>query len=148
MFKKLQTRTHQIREEYPPNYEDIKKFFKIENDKGVIFTYGDTLYNPHKLELQEHLLIHEKVHSNQQLKPKEWWNRYFIDRDFRLEQELEAYIAQFAFIKRIATNKIVKEALRRLASDLSSEMYGNIISFQEAETKIRRGAKELLETMV
>ena len=144
----LQTRTHQISEEYPPNYEEVKKFFNIADDKGIVFTYGDTLYNPYKFDLPEHLLIHEKVHTSQQLKPSEWWAQYFTDKDFRLEQELEAYIAQYAFIKKVYKGKVSKEALTRLALDLSSEMYGNIISYSDAETRIRRGARELLEEVV
>ena len=137
---------HSIVEEYPPNYQDIIKVFNIKGNE--VFTYGNVLYNPNKLEIQEHLIIHEKVHSNQQIKPKEWWDKYLKDKDFRLDQELEAYIAQFAFIKRVVKESISKQALDRISSDLASEMYGNIISFQDAQTKIRRGARALLETIV
>ena len=72
-----------ISNEYPPNYEEIKKAFNLV--KGVVFTYGNTIYNPDNIKINKLLLEHEKVHIRQQgTNPEEWWKRYLIDKDFVL----------------------------------------------------------------
>ena len=103
---------------------------------------GDILYNPSKVEIQNHLLAHEQVHTIQQGdNPEAWWQRYLTDIPFRLEQEIEAYAVQYRYVRDNFNNKALKWFLDRIASDLSSSMYGNIIGKWEAETKIRQISK-------
>ena len=127
--------------EYPPNYEEIKKVFDIENE-NVIFTYGENIYNPKKLEIHNHLLIHEYVHSKQQKETgiKDWWEKYLADKIFRLEQETKAYQAQYRYAKEFLNDEGRKIFLDSIASDLSSKIYGNMISHSKAETLIRKKA--------
>ncbi len=121
-----------IVKEYPPNIKYIEKAFKLHY--GIIFAYGDTLYNPDDGKINKPLLEHEKVHSKQQGdNPDKWWGRYLVDIDFRASQEIEAYQRQY----RVGKNEIKdREKLNLfamgLARDLSSEMYGNIMNFNEA----------------
>ena len=89
----------------PPNFEQIKAAIKIDDwdkwikEKGTVFTYGDTIYNPSDAKFPVHLLVHEGTHEKQQgSNPKEWWDKYLVDLEFRFEQELEAYSAQYKFI--------------------------------------------------
>ena len=124
--------------EWPPNIKEIEKVFNIKG-KEVVFTYGDILYNPHKVSVERHLLVHEQTHEKQQNKdPESWWTRYLRDKSFRLSQEVEAYQNQFRFIKNsIKDSYRVVLVLDELADHLSSRIYGNIISFKEARKLIK-----------
>lgn len=126
--------------EKPPIYDEAVKLFKLTPEQGTIFTYGDTVYNPWKIEIPDHLQVHEEVHMVQQGKdPARWWKKYFADTDFRLSQELEAYRKQYKFAcKHIKDRNAQSRFLWDLAEMLASPMYGNLISFQEALGKIRK----------
>jgi hypothetical protein len=121
---------------YPPNIDDIKKVFPI--GENVIFTYGNTIYNPGRGNIDLALMAHEQTHSIQQGdKVKEWWERYLKDKEFRLSQELQAYQVQYRYYcKAIKDRNQRYRFLNRLAGDLSSEIYGNIISRSEAIKQI------------
>lgn len=134
-----------IIEEYPPNIGTIERTFgPIVKQGGIVFTYGDTLYNPHRLNIEDHLLAHEQVHTLQQGdNPGSWWYRYLTEIPFRLEQEIEAYAVQYRFVKEHFNNKIVKWFIDRIATDLSSEIYGKMIAKWQAETRIRQISKKI-----
>ena len=127
----------QIKNEFPPNIEKIREHFNI--PKNAVFTHGDTIYVPSGKSMDEPLKAHEAVHSQQQGdNPDGWWDRYFSDKSFRLEQELKAYQAQYIASKRILKDRErLHRFLHNIAVDLSSEMYGNIISYAEAMKKIK-----------
>lgn len=125
-----------IKIEYPPNIKDLEKAFTLTN--RIVFTYGDTIYNPNNGYLEEAIIKHEEVHSKQQGdNPQEWWDKYLKDVDFRLEQELEAYKVQYKTIQLTLKDKgrLFQYAMG-LARDLSSGMYGNIIATDVALNKI------------
>ena len=130
-----------IKETYPPNIQDIRRYFPIDDPNfHIVFTYGDTIYNPKKLEIPDDVKFHEKVHSEQQqvfTDPSLWWIKYCNSPQFRLEQEVEAYALQYELIKQSYPHKARKEALFDLAQSLSSGLYGIKLSHQEAESKIR-----------
>lgn len=132
-----------IKEAYPPNYKEIiAKIPAVNERKDVVFTYGEVLYNPYKLEIQDHTVIHEQVHSKQQGgNPKEWWYHYLSDMLFRLNQEVEAYGEQYKYAKELLNAKGKKIFLETIAETLASDMYGNMLSQAEAEAKIRLYAK-------
>ena len=127
--------------QYPPNYEEITNNFPtIIGKKGVIFTYGEAIFNPDGLPIDHDLQIHEATHSIQQdtIGPKAWWDKYFTDPQFRLSQELEAYQNQYrSFCDRIKDRNKRALYLFRLATDLGSAQYGNIISPTEAQKRIK-----------
>lgn len=121
-----------IKNEFPPNYAEIAEAFDLTGVKPV-FSYRPFLYNPHNCPIPDHLLTHELVHQEQQQDPKAWWNRYLEDRDFRLEQELAAYRAQYQFGKKwIKDRNTLFRFLDALATELSGKMYGEIIGRDEA----------------
>lgn len=124
-----------IVEEFPPNIKEIRKALDLAG-RTPVFTYGLRIYNPYKCFLPQDLRVHEGTHVEQQnvWSASLWWEKYLSDPKFRLEQELEAYRNQFKFYKTI--NKGWMKFLQRIASDLSSKMYGNIISYPEALNKI------------
>lgn len=137
----------QIVEEFPPNYEAILLVFpqvKTTEHKPV-FVYGNFIYNPWKRKVPADIIFHESIHRRQQAgNPDAWWMQYLQDEDFRLRQEVEAYGEQFAFVrKHISNNRVRKDMLFSMATALSGEIYGKLLSFSEAETIITRYAKEL-----
>lgn len=122
----------------PPNYKEIKKHFpNADFYKGTLFTYGDTCYCKN---ITPDLIVHEETHSRQQVNPKKWWRRYFSDPEFRLSQEIEAYHNQWKWVEKNVKDRNAKfKILHKISQDLSGSLYGNIISFGEAQRRIIRG---------
>lgn len=137
----------EIIKEWPPNIEAIKLVFPFDLS-DCCFCYGDTIFNPSGVALREDIIAHEKVHSNQQKNFEggisSWWDLYLSDSEFRLSQELEAYKAQFLhFCTRFRDRNRRTRCLFALATDLSSETYGNIIGETEAIRLIKGDVKGL-----
>lgn len=128
----------EIKKEYPPNINEITKHFPLTID--VVFTYGDIIYSPASLDIPKHLFIHEQTHSKQQLVMgvDKWWSKYFEDSDFRLNQEVEAYAAQY---KQFCKDKKNIERqylfLDLISRDLSSNLYGNLVDYNTAKNLIK-----------
>lgn len=134
-----------IKHELPPNWDAVVARFPIvaEHQNRVVFTYAPYIYVPGGQELPPDLYVHESIHLKQQGDaPEAWWGRYLTDADFLLDQELEAYGAQLAMFNN-AGNRVFEIVKDRLATDLSSDFYGKVISFGEAVSQIRRIAKAL-----
>ncbi len=126
--------------EYPPNYEKLKaRFPALEKNTRVVFTYGDTIYAPHAGQLDPNLIAHEETHYWQQVEmgAEAWWNRYLSDDLFRFEQEVQAYRAQYRHLQEHSPRDYRRKVLKQLSKDLSSEIYGNLISRARAEEFIR-----------
>lgn len=140
-----------ILEEKPPNYQELLQVFPVDKYR-VFFPWGDTLYNPKGGEIPADILFHEIVHQRQQGdSPEKWWNQYIYNKDFRLEQEIEAYASQLNWLKNLKDkkgkhlipSKAITEALDEMASNLSSPLYNVNVSFNEAKTIIRKRAKRM-----
>lgn len=86
--------------ERPPNFEQILKAFPNADKPGVIFAYGDFIYNPSGVTIPEPLLAHESMHQKRQqgpgkMSPEIWWALYIEDNAFRYREELEAHVAEY-----------------------------------------------------
>jgi hypothetical protein len=116
----------------PPIYDKCVEHFGVDWEDGVIFTYGDTIYC--KYDLSDNKIVHESTHIRQQGDdPDGWWEKYFNDSKFRLQQELEAYKNESDWInKNIKDRNHKTQIIVENARALASSMYGNIISFSEA----------------
>lgn len=116
-----------------PLFHIAKKIFDIQ--RGTCFTYGDTYYTDFA-PIPQDFLVHEQHHTKQQLAygVDAWWDRYFIDPKFRLEQELECYTVQLASIK---DRNIRFRRRLDVINDLSSPMYGNIVTKEELNTLLK-----------
>lgn len=127
-----------IVEDYPPNFKQIVEVIPGASKKGIVFTYGDTVYNPSKLEIEDHLEAHEAVHIEQQKKigVEEWWTEYLKNPKFRLEQEVEAYHAQYKFVNKNYGRNEGTYVLKQISDDLSGDMYGNILNRKQARKAI------------
>ena len=123
--------------ELPPEhiYKRAQKLWDVDFYKGIIFTYGDTIY-AHK-ELPCDLVAHEMTHVKQQTLydggPETWWDRYFVDAEFRLDQETKAYTKQVRYLNQneLDRNRRFK-MIQGIAKTLSGSIYGNIISYDKA----------------
>ena len=110
-----------------PLLKRYKEHFDI--GENTVFAYDGKIYtnNP----LPDCLLVHEKVHLRQQeeMGVNEWVEKYLTDEEFRLEVEIEAYREQ---LKSIHNNSKKRMWRKKSARDLSSPLYGSIISYDEA----------------
>lgn len=112
------------------------------NRPGVIFAYGEAIYNPAGVHIPKHIMAHEAVHGERQVAyeggPDAWWDRYLVDREFRLAEELLAHQAEYkALVKRHGHSP---HDLRTIAHKLASPLYGAIIRPEEAKHAILTGA--------
>jgi len=115
-----------------PLYNEYAKYFKL--NENTIFAYNNTIYTSN--DLPEDFIEHEKVHLRQQnsIGCDNWASKYMRDPKFRLDQELEAYRYQLTCIK--DKNKKSK-AKTEFAKILSSEMYGNMVTEEEAKELLK-----------
>jgi hypothetical protein len=109
-----------------PLLEKYKKYFAI-ND-GIVFAYDGKIYSNNPL--PDCLIVHEKVHLRQQeeMGVDKWVERYLDDVEFRLQMEVEAYREQ---LKSIHNNSKKRMWKKKSARDLSSPIYGSIVSYDE-----------------
>lgn len=126
-----------IVEDYPPNYKEIIEAIPGAKQSGIVFTYGDTCYNPSKSVIEDHLEAHEMVHVEQQKNgADEWWAEYLKNPKFRLEQEIEAYRVQYQTVLKKYGRADATYVLHQIADDLSGTMYGSILSRKQARKEI------------
>lgn len=126
---------------YPPNWDAIKIILKPIGHE--IFCYGNTIYNPSGRSVTPDIERHEEVHSEQQgSNPDAWWNKYLSDKTFRLACEIEAYGEQWLFAKEnVKDAKLLAWVKENMAMALCGPSYGGLISYGEAESKIRNYRK-------
>ena len=112
--------------------------------KNLVFTYFDGIYTGTTLNTD--VFKHECVHyirqgggADEKL-AKEWWVRYCVVGEFRYAEELAAYKEQYQFILRIANGNraVAFDHAKRLATELSGPLYGNLRSFNTALGDILR----------
>lgn len=131
----------EIIKDYPPNYERIKEV--LNPPLTACFTYGDKIYFPlYEDKFPPDLMVHEEVHVKQQTNPAEWWDKYLTDKQFRQDQEVEAYATQFNWIKNRTNVKTASKYISILAEHLST-IYKLDIDWHKAHSLIRHKAKEL-----
>lgn len=114
--------------------EEYKEQFEI-TDK-TIFALGADIYTDYPL--TPDLYIHELVHLKQQeeVGVKEWVYDFLYVPEKRLEYEIEAYRTQLSSIKdRNHRAKVLFDSSKQL----SSSLYGNIISYADAFKVLSHG---------
>lgn len=134
----------------PPNFEQILAAFPNASQQGVIFAYGDTIYNPSNIVIPPPLLAHEEVHGSRQkaVHPKwgevdapiAWWGKYIDDPEFRYNEELLAHGAEYKMAIRVVHDrnlraKLVMRTAQRLLAPLYN--YGKPKSLNQAICDLR-----------
>lgn len=122
---------------YPPNFEEIAERFPFARNPGVIFTYGETIFNPSNAQIGGALRAHEAVHAQRQGTEEAgiqaWWRRYLDDPMFRLEEELLAHRTEYRASKTYVRDRnALAVELDSIARRLSGPLYGGLISYQQA----------------
>ena len=84
-----------IKRERPPNFDRIVKVFPFAIRPGVIFAYGEHIFNPSGIDIPDALLQHEAVHQLRQPDPEKWWELYLTDGEFRYHEELLAHATEY-----------------------------------------------------
>jgi len=135
--------TIKITTEQPPQWIlDAVKPWGVDFGTGkVAFTVGDTVHIGCGV-VPKILGAHEAIHIKQQVAIgwEAWWKKYISDEAFRIEQEVDAYRGQYAFVvSKIKSQNTRFNYLRQFAEDLGSGMYGKHLSLFEAMRIIRGG---------
>lgn len=121
----------------PPIYEKCREFSGVNWDQGMVITYGDTIYC--KDDLRDDIIAHEAVHIRQQTVDMDkdvWWDRFFADPVFRLEQEVEAYRAQIVWARDNWTRQQRRELYRWIIKIMVNN-YSGMCTEQEAIEKLK-----------
>ena len=115
-----------------PLLDKYKERFAV--TENTIFAYDNEIYS--NSPLPNHLIVHEEEHHKQQERDglDYWVENYLNNNEYRLQQEIEAYRAQLKSVKdRNTRYKLQIEC----AKNLSSDLYGDIISYSEAMKAIK-----------
>ena len=133
-----------IIKEKPPIWDAVCATFNIRPVKAF-FTYGDTIYNPDGINIPDHIMVHEQVHQEQQTRegmtPELWWGKFLRDKDFRIDQESEAYAVQYAYVcDNVKDRNQRYKFLYQTAKSLSGPLYDHCIGQMEAIALIKNRA--------
>lgn len=125
----------------PPLIDKIRAVFPVDKFEGVIYSWGDRIYNPSGVHISKELMSHEKIHGERQGVEEfgilAWWSRYLADPDFRLREELPAHKAEYLeFCKTHSDRNKRAVFLRYTAERLSSPLYGGLLSIKQATHEI------------
>lgn len=127
-----------IIKERPPNFEAIHAIFPNAAKFGVLFAYGDAIYNPDDVTIPLQTIAHECTHRLQQDgTPELWWQRYLLSPQFRFVQELDAHRIEYRVFCTVNNRAERHRYLRYCAEKLSGPLYNHMVS--------RRVAQQLIE---
>ena len=121
----------------PPFLEHV--LAGLRERKPILYCWGDKLYNPRGGMIPPELMVHEQVHSDQQLRPdtisvERWWLAYIDNPQFRLSEEIPAHRAEYTCLKGITRDRnALHQGLHRIALRLSSPLYGSMIDYEHAK---------------
>lgn len=134
---------------YPPNFVELTKVFPIKGRPGIIYAYGDRIYNPSGVNITPWIAAHEEVHCHRQKTltysdiqgggVEDWWDRYIVDTEFRFHEELLAHKAEWKKYREVM-NILGKDGgyIDIVAKRLSSPLYGSLVSFERAKELIEQ----------
>jgi hypothetical protein len=128
--------------EFSPVWDRILAAGLNPDPNRVVITYGSRLFAPMVRYIPEDLLRHEETHSAQQgANPDGWWDRYLTDPFFRIQQEAEAYGAQYKFVcEKVKDRNRRYQFLMAISIQLAGPMYGSVITRSAAEKMIKSKA--------
>lgn len=120
----------------PPNYFEIIRWLpQVARCRGVIFCYGDTIYNPEAIIVGPDLVAHETAHSVRQQEvggPDLWWDLYLRDKGFRFNEEVKGYRAQYRYEVQHGVRQARRRALKDLSWRLAHPIYGGLVTEKQA----------------
>lgn len=119
--------------ERPPIFNELARVFPIVGE-GVIFSWGDIIYNPRNVWISPRLFAHEAVHQYRQRHGIEvWWRRYIEDVEFRLHEEILGHRAELNKVIEMGMNRQQRrQTAKQIARRLAGPIYGRMISTKRA----------------
>ena len=127
----------------PPNYARLLKAFPhIRFRRGMLFAFGERLYNPDQVMLTPELWEHEYTHQRQQAQlgtSDAWWNLYIEDVDFRFAMEHEAHMREIAALR----ERLKGKKLRRAVAEVYARMLSPIYRFRPDQLETLDAAPSL-----
>lgn len=126
--------TDNILKTKPPIYDRLVKKFNVSMENGLIIAYYPNIHCLFKV--PDLKIVHEAVHlvRQEQMGVSFWWEKYLEDEQFRLEEELLAYGQEIRAIKELDISRNERRfLLKEIYENLSSSMYGNLITKEEAK---------------
>lgn len=136
----------EIKNELPPAHIwDRVKASVDTGDKEILFTYGEVIYNPSGVPVDDFLIHHEMQHIRQQrAHPRGadgWWEDWINDPAFRAEQECQGYGAQYKLYCQLRNDTTARaQYLAAISSAFASGLYGLTMSTADARTAILKRA--------
>ena len=129
----------QIVIDYPPIYDELKIAFP-RIGRGVIFAWGDKIYNPSNVNIPPQLIVHECAHARRQGNDVHgWWRRYIDEKEFRLAEEIAAHIVEMEYLLGPNPNRQMRrQIVRSTAKRLSNPLYRYDISKAQAQVLLKR----------
>jgi hypothetical protein len=126
----------------PPVYSAcVTKFGKeVIEGKPILFSWGDCIFNPENIIIPRELYAHESVHGSRQTTTDafiwEWWGSYLSSEQFRFNEELLAHREEWRNYVRLHPGKNCEHVLEAIAGRLASELYGSIVTLDDARQAI------------
>ena len=130
-----------VQVDYPPNYQQLIKWRPVIEQRKVIFAWGQTVYNPHNINLTAPLMNHEAVHGIRQMEfldVQNWWDLYIEDPSFRLSEELLGHHAEWYTRAEVGNRPERRKAMAEVAAKMASPIYGPMCTKKEAMRLIRK----------
>lgn len=123
--------------DYPPNILEIDAHFHTMG-QPILYTYGDTIYNPLGIHVPNYLAAHEFTHIMQQRgEPEAWWRKYIEDEEYRYAEELAAHRTELSILlaevkDRNTRAKLVMQTAARLTAPLYRYSNKKLLEAQRA----------------
>lgn len=126
--------------DYPPIYDQIALAFPIAKRRGIIFAWGNKIYNPNNVSIPSQLIAHEGMHGRRQGNNiRGWWQRYLDEKEFRLVEETLAHIVEMTCLLGPNPNRQMRRhILRSTAKRLANPIYRHGISREKAYDLLKR----------
>ena len=125
--------------DYPPIYDEIKSVFPMAG-RGVIYAWGNKIYNPYNVHIPRQLIAHERTHGRRQGNDVGgWWRRYLDEKEFRLAEEIVAHITEMVYLLGPNPNRQMRrQIVRSTAKRLTNPLYRYGISKAQAQVLLKR----------
>ena len=126
----------------PPNWDALNAVFHVEQRRGVIFAFGELIYNPDNVRISQPLMRHEAVHGVRQRRVgvDAWWTRYIEEADYRLAEELPSHMAEYEqFCMDQSDRNARSRYLFECAGRLAGPLYGGLLTRSQAKRAILTG---------
>jgi hypothetical protein len=140
-YPQIVTDYPQIVTDYPPLIDEIDVAFGVRGRHGIIYAWGNRIYNPSSVFVPPQLVVHEVVHCIRQgVDITGWWRRYIDEPAFRLAEEIPAHQAEYQWLLEYAPRRERRQALQVVAARLAGKLYGGLVTPKRAKELLRAAA--------